>query len=545
MLAILLGVPSLRSLFRAELVEQMRPPYELVNTDRNVGLNDPPLPNLSNPLDDKIVRLVAENPADYTVQLAFAVYGPDAHPRSIGLIALLGKFPREPSAYAAALRICTIEGVRIERPEEDPPATSASDPALGHLMQPSPTPSQFKEYDDVAQRGERIDPENAYFPMMRAVGLFAVRRDEMALRELKQASCDTNWNDYKSEEYDSQNQILSTLQDDSALERWATHEESFFPEMAQFRTAGRIAVNYAAFDETYGDVRSGIRIRHALMRCGHLMCVNSSSKIGSLVGNVLEHIATKSPGGLKDSKGPNGLTAAQIRAAHIRLYANYLARNNQQPEAEWVEKVLAYGDRCQQIVKTARSISPFEQPFYCWLAAWIVSISLLATILWSLGFSASVLVVEHIRNWRRAAVSILSCGLIVVWVQAYFNAEWGDGFRNMRIILADLQRAGAPSTFALPGALMSAAGPIAAAITLFLPMLSLFALVIIASKYREKSLSVAARIGQSVALLALLIYLGLTAWFVGVNASECYALDQTAHHEGPYLAQITGQAWPQ
>lgn len=137
-----------------------------------------------------------------------------------------------------------------------------------------PTTKHLAEFDITALQGERLDPNNAFFPMIRAVGLFQTHRDADAIASLKRAGNDSRWDDYKPEELDVRIQLYSNyLGDRSALERVSLQSAILFPSYAKLRHLAFLATYESMTAERNGHPEKRFAIRNALMRIGSLMRV--------------------------------------------------------------------------------------------------------------------------------------------------------------------------------------------------------------------------------------------------------------------------------
>ena len=56
--------------------------------------------------------------------------------------------------------------------------------------------SALEAFDRDAAAGERLDPDNAFFPLMRSVGLFAEHRDDEALAAIQRAGAKPRFQEY-------------------------------------------------------------------------------------------------------------------------------------------------------------------------------------------------------------------------------------------------------------------------------------------------------------------------------------------------------------
>ena len=141
---------------------------------------------------------VAERfPDDERLQIAFVLATSEHDLLPDRLRDLLRRFPNSPMLHAAILRYDCLKRIHLDRKEL-------------YLLSESPVPTKLLRsdprhlvaFEGIAAKGERIDPDNAFFPMMRAVALFAAHRDEEALQALMRASRKSRWDDYALDEFE-------------------------------------------------------------------------------------------------------------------------------------------------------------------------------------------------------------------------------------------------------------------------------------------------------------------------------------------------------
>ncbi len=134
----------------------------------------------------RVEAVAARHPNDYAVQYAAAV-ADNSHDETLAnLHALAARFPDRPTLYANLLRYEMLGKVRLERPEEN--LLRGLPPSHKYRMGHYDAPADLASFDADAAAGERLDPGNAYFPLMRAVGLFAGFRDAEGLAAFRRAS---------------------------------------------------------------------------------------------------------------------------------------------------------------------------------------------------------------------------------------------------------------------------------------------------------------------------------------------------------------------
>ena len=159
-----------------------------------------------------------------------------------GIKALSARMPDHPGPYAVILRLlCGNPKFRIVEPDYFPIVTTRPHQERGLLMpknvrravmrgppeahgmsaanlrtpgtqrnppprmfapepRPVATPAEFAEFDRAAAEGERLDPDNAYFSIMRSAGLYASHHDVDAVSAVLRAGSKSRWNDYEMDD---------------------------------------------------------------------------------------------------------------------------------------------------------------------------------------------------------------------------------------------------------------------------------------------------------------------------------------------------------
>lgn len=279
-------------------------------------------------------NFVASHPDDLSVQMAAAPQGGDRASRVAALRALAARFPDSPSLYANLLRRQIGDsqsnvGVYLSR-EED--YGLSGPPPADYKVPPPPPPALLAAYDRDAAQGERLDPDNAYFPLMRAVGLFAARRDAEGLDAVRRAGAKSVWREYMEDETNGGLRLADAAYGHGpAVSRAAIAAAVLYPQYAGLRGVARVAIAKAAQSEQQGQTEKGLTIRRAVLHSGSLMRVQSSAYIGNLVGIAIAAIATARPGGAPlPGNGPgerlSGDERARLRLQAFDAYARRIGR---------------------------------------------------------------------------------------------------------------------------------------------------------------------------------------------------------------------------
>lgn len=337
--------------------------------------------------DSRAAQAVAErHPQDYQIQYALAANASNAEALR-RLRALEARFPDTPSLYANVLRYATLGQIRLNRADdfrlEEAPLPRTFRPA-------TPRPEDLAAFDADAAAGERLDPDNAFFPLMRAIGLFAARRDADALAAVRRAGTKTTWREYYEDDVEGRRRLRDEAFDDrSMISHVSVFAALLFPHYAPLRGVARNATYQAVLAEQGGRPEDGLAIRRALTRCGGLMRAQSRIAIGSLVGVAITQTAMERPGGAPaDHDMARGFSGIGPRAAdRLRAYQDYVRRLGHPEESRWIGAESEAGLRVQAIIaplesapENSISVRPIRDLFFWWFGC----IAVLLSALWVL-----------------------------------------------------------------------------------------------------------------------------------------------------------------
>lgn len=321
----------------------------------------------------------ARHPGDFLLQYANAALGSRLQTIS-NLRALTSRFPNNPILLANLLRY-ESSGIRSNRTDdflllhEPVPKTPPFIPS---------TPETLALYDRDAAAGERADPDNAYFPLMRASGLFAARRDAEALAAVQRASVKPFWREYLTDDDEAQWRLhAEAFHDPGAMPQASLAGGQLLWQYGSLRGTARLVVYQAVLKEQAGHLQEGLALREALLRCGDLMRVQSTPLIGSLVGIAIAAISRTRPGGpfVKDD---SSLTPEQKAQKRLDTYCAYAVKIGH-PEA---------ARRAREEEAARRSVPALEDPEHLsadWTRPlvqcswwWAADLAVLLNIVWLL-----------------------------------------------------------------------------------------------------------------------------------------------------------------
>lgn len=444
--------------------------------------------------DEARRTFVASHPDDLPVQMAAAPQGGDRASRVAALRALAARFPDSPSLYADMLRRQIGDsqnnvGVYLSR-EED--YALSSTPPKDYKVPPPPNPALLAAFDRDAAQGERLDPDNAFFPLMRAVGLFAARRDAEGLDAVRRAGTKPAWREYMEDEVNGGLRLADAAYGHGpAISRAAIAASVLYPQYSGLRGVARIAIAKAAQGEQHGQTEQGLAIRRAILHAGGLMRAQSSAYIGNLVGIAITAIATARPAGAPlPGNGPGERLSGDERARlRLQAFDDYARRIGHPEDARRARAEADAGQAVRAIGHVGLDHAFFGTMQIVRLAAlWSAGLLSLANAFWLFVLGALAVRLARLPAMRdglslsRAAHAGVAAALVLAAVAALYT--FGD-------------------TGAGPGVAILAA-------LLLLPLLASLAL----RRRGEASPPGAAPFLRAfgIAALALLALAGLSAW---------------------------------
>lgn len=508
---------------------------------------------------------VRDHPNDYLVQLA----GPSPPPVAPGIFGefhdtgqlqhargLVPRFPDRPSLRANILRYAMQGEIHLRRPEEDllsanpVPQTVAGNYPGGSQEQP-PSAQALAAFDADAAVGERLDPDNAYFPLMRAVGLFAAGRDAAGRAAVLRAGAEHEWREYYQDEVEGRWRITEAVAGgQEGISRMAVAASLLFPHYQPLRAAARLSAAFAVQDELEGRPLEGLALRLALARCGDLMRARSTTIIGGLVGVAISAIARSRPGGAPALAGSGSIPAEQRSQERLDLYCDYVTHLGCPEAAREARAQAEAGAQMQRLISTD---SAFGSPLadvarvgVSLIAGWVLAANvLLLLLLGGLAMGLGRLSPLRDRHAPPLAVSmgatlavLLALGCLAAW-QMQGAASFVDFLRSALPTGGDGPD-GAPSAQAplLLGLAFGAAFPLLLLLTSAIKarVRHLPLLVGLVEGFRD--------IAPPLACALALLFGVLSLWTVHQENTINARLSRSLHGEGQTLAALSGRAWP-
>jgi hypothetical protein len=233
-------------------------------------------------------------------------------PRIEHLERLRAQWPDDPVLLAHTLRYYSQNHIRIQRDEL---------PA-GNEHQPTrlAVPAVARQVEQYAAAGKRLDPENAFFPLLLAAAYFSAGEDEAGLRAFHEASRCPAWRNYGLEEGMAARDLLRRGYGQIGLWGDATALASvLLPELAQIRRAAMMVTWHAEQARVHGDFVREHSLRADVIRAGVAMRWTGDTMIARLVGEAMVRIALPH----SEPSIPPAAAHSEERSRNERMMAGY------------------------------------------------------------------------------------------------------------------------------------------------------------------------------------------------------------------------------
>jgi hypothetical protein len=487
------------------------------------------------------------------VQLANATRLVDSKRKWAALQKLVQDFPNRPESHANLLRYaCNNAGsVGIGRGEEQDRLSIRQDSLRSNSL-PEADPADIALMLNSSAAGEKLDPQNAYFPIMAAVAYFSANRDADALAALHRAGEKKVWHEYTDAEFRGQELRAQRLGDDgSSLSRSVRMATLLFPHYAQLRALARLATVKAMDAEVSGDFKAGLQVRRDVWSLGRAMRVHGTTGICNLVGVAIVQIASSRPGGaptLKAEQNDEEGNSERNKKSDARFVAFLSAHGFSRDATDWSQERAACEQARTVVAKGAGrgawSISTMGETMSR-LVAGRVLLATLALLCLLAGLAFLVPLLGRRFGWAGITLAVLA----FLGTLSYLAWHTLGGVRDMLAYVGltqSLSGDGAnlnDETERVTGVLMREGA--LAGLSLLLPLLVLFFVGVLGGRPGKPSRVVLLRRWTlpTAAVFALIYAVHLGAFCLRERAVNV-ELDRLGVHEGRYLAERLGSPWP-
>ena len=577
---VVLVVALLIPMLRAPLLQQgkmlIATPTGVAWTLRQMGVREG-LPD-SDPTDEQsaLAAVMRRDRGDYLIQTAFALRSDslqkanqeDERVKRLRLI--IPAFPDHAGLYAHILRLETARDISIRRDTEYETFMigHASQYTATEDTQPA-TPDALTNFEHDAAMGEQLDPQNGYFPMMRAIGLFAAHRDDEALAAVRRASQKSKWDDYTGEESEAVWRIAKqAFGNRSAVIHTALYASVPQPHFKELRKMARMTALKAAQMEKAGKMEEGIALRQAGIACGALVRTFANAPPGGYYGAEMSELQWLRPGAAAPISLPGDMPPDQKNAIRRDAFLTFLKQSGHPAEAGRAQAQFEAAHRARAILD--KSADPEYMPptrqaksLTTW---WIAGNVLLVNAIEM--FLLAAVALALVRRKRRMAPmlterrdnplipAIVIVTTFLVFLAVAVQTQWGSGFGGLRGILHILSYTGgdpdSPARFLEPPGAFSLAGPMqitAVLLSIAVP-LAVLAVLFLYSVQRDQEFEftlLRSLPGTSaiLALLLLVLYLVCSVLTTQQEARVEAAVQHNVEVGNRAVAEMQGTKWPE
>lgn len=397
-----------------------------------------------------------------------------------------------------------------------------------------------KEFYRAASEGERLEPDNAFYPAMVWALDWEKPISPGATRALFSAASKTRWDEHVREEAEGRWRLVQG--DDPVLSgevRMLLGASIFYPHYAKIREAAKSGVKHAGALERHGHANEGIAVRHAVMRVGSLMRSQSTTMIGNLDGSGITWMAAKAPGGHPSPKG--AFTPAR-RATALAAYVKYLVANGRPDEAEYARRQFKSCESMVAIGVPETSLTGLDGYLRVRMMAYLVLLAAAFTLL-SARVAALLARVgcagdgRPVRKWA-AFLTVYVGGSLIIAIALRLSYSLDQTMQFVQSFGMDETRPGRWLTFPW-SALVVLSGPI---------VLKVFFLVTALVKRRPIVATVVQGLRRFAAPLAAGMVIGYGIVLQDVAHRDRVigdAVTEQIRHEGRYYAHLQGKQWPE
>ncbi|MBC8134955.1 MAG: hypothetical protein H8F28_03600 [Fibrella sp.] len=334
---------------------------------------------------------ITANHDDFDLRYAHALSGKSADVVK-QLERLSDTYPGEPKIFAAILRYMTLGPVQVKRSEAELLK------AASHRRENPPRPEKPSDPAEVARfiayakQGEVVEPQNAYFSVMAAVGYFASQQDEKAIAAWVRAGNKPVWNEYTADDVTARWKLQRAMNNGTevgSISRMSSMAAILFPHYAAIRASGRMATVKAVQAELAGKKEDGLALRRASRQVGEKIVVQGKHMIPCLLGYAVVGISSARPGGAEHPEGGDGESGDEKANAREARYVAYLREIGHAEEATAFQNATLQGKSVKNLWYEGQSLTywGFDSKTYQWLGAWFVNFLLIAGVLFSLVFA--------------------------------------------------------------------------------------------------------------------------------------------------------------
>jgi hypothetical protein len=512
----------------------------------------------------KEMAYVAQHPDDVTIQFGGALrqsvsaasgQGFDSKERAEQLRTVAAKFPDHPEILAATLRAESQAEVLVHRADASQFLENRPAPKTGTVTvkQKVSDAAAVRRFINQCLEGERVDPDNAYFPLLRAMAHTELRQDKDAFAALHVAASKKVWREYIPEEFVANRNVNRGIYGQAGLiSEMAISAAILFPHYSSLRELSRVVATEAIKREMKGNYAAGLSLRRDLFVVSEKMRNESTTLIGSLVGGAMLDTSRMRPAGVlpfkaKQSRndGPTFEEAKVARDINLKRFVDFAKKHGEEAFAERVVESARVGDLIRDISRKGSDRGIYGMESVTRLAIGQgTALILLANVVWMLILGAIATAV--VRTPRFVAGNRLAPGPFVAAVAGIGVAMLASGaLTGMSVGYTVSAVTGMTGEV---GSMVPMAA-ISAGMVIAFPMLLTIILAIWAALNKRASFTRTitggfAAASLPIATVMVLAWGAIVYYCAGLDAQGTAELVEMLQHEGKYLARIVGEKWP-
>ncbi len=570
LLLVMMTVPSMRGLIESQWKLVFHPPHGVTWALRAQGVNSNDLPDCDPGEEQAALQsLASTHPQDYQIQLADSLMAEWSHAdntpdeRVKRLDQLAGVFPARATVYAHILRYETEREVKVRRQVEfehfvnqTPLDEIKIDPDEAHP--PADLKKRLDEFERYAVAGENLEPDNAYFSMMRAIGLFASHDDRLAVSCIESAAAKHQWEDHVSDELEADWRLGSlAFGNDSAALRSVIQGGVGSPHLDQLAAVGRTAAALSIDLELTGKGDEGLALRMAMAHCGAIMRSSAHTIAAAITGADIVYQQIYRPGGAPLIVEDVNFSKSEREQQRLDAYFSYLKKYKHSDEAAWMQGELKKDALVREIQKEAArtSLSPYGHAGLRLTSWWMLDCVLLMNVCWLLLPIIILLPFIMRKKVQASSIVLVTIGTYLFEFAATSMSQWGLAMMALRGFFRRwIERNGGVG----PGShLYSTTDRIFDVgslhiVVLILAMASTVAMFLLLYSISRKTNIVfidtikleIVQVGSLIACAVLLMYAAALMKTAQHENQMRIELDQVMTNEGKYDAPLVGKEWP-
>lgn len=508
---------------------------------------------------------IAAHPDDATLQFGGALRGNvsqvdaqgalSSQERAEQLRTVANKFPDHPEILAATLRAESQAEVLVHRAEASQFIENKPAPKTGSVVvKPKISDAAaVKRFIDQCLVGERIDPDNAYFPLLRAMAYTELRQDKDAFNALHLAASKKLWREYIPEEFIANRTVNRAMYGRTGLiPEMAISAAIVFPHYSSMRELSRVVAAEAIRLEMQGRVSDGMALRRDLFDVSERIRNESTSLIGSLVGSAMLDTSRMRPGGIMPVKTKqtrsDGPTAEEVNVArelNRKRFVDFATKHGEAAFAARAIESAKLGDDIRETSQKGMDRGVYGMELITRLVIGQgVGLILLSNLVWMLILGAITAAV--VRSPRFAAGNRLAPGPFVASVAGIALAMVVSGAvtgMSVGYTVGALNGMTGEAGSVFPMAAV-AAGLVLVFPTLLTIILAIWAAVNKRASFTRTITGGFAAIALPAAAVMALAWVGVVYYSAGLDAQGSAELVEMLQHEGQYIFRIMGKKWP-